>query len=581
MTHDTLDGPFRHRYLSHETLTRQLETWARDYPQLARLESIGSSPQGRDIWVLTLGPEPDRRRPGVWVDGNMHGTELAGSSVALAVADMVLALHLAPERLPEGWPEHQCRQLREVLFYICPRVSPDGAEQVLRQGGFVRSAPRRTYGSPDRPRWRAMDLDGDDRCRYLRCHDEAGDFVESPDYPGLMLPRRVEDPPPYWRVYPEGMIEHWDGVTIPEPDWLADTPDFNRNFPWGWQPEPEQVGAGHYPGAEPETRAIIDFALAHPNLFAWLNLHTFGGVFIRPLVDAPDSCMAPQDLALYRQLAAWGQSLTGYPTVSSYEEFSYEPETPLHGDLIEFAYHQRGCVAQVCELWDLFQRLGLPRPERFIDHYTALDREQMERLAHWDRVNNDQRLFRDWQPLTHPQLGNLEVGGLDPCLGIWNPPPELLPAICDGLVVYWFHVASMMPRLVIEAVHCTPLGEGFHSLEVTVANHGYLPSYGVQAARGRPWNSSVEAEASVTGCRLHEPGRACQVLGHLDGWGRGLGDAAQMPWFQRSRGNSHQARVGWIVHGEGEVIVRISSPRLGEVHQTISIPGEPGAPGSG
>ncbi|WP_170840158.1 hypothetical protein [Halomonas daqiaonensis] len=49
-----------------------------------------------------------------------------------------------------------------------------------------------------------------------------------------------------------------------------------------------------------------------------------------------------------------------------------------------------------------------------------------------------------------------------------------------------------------------------------------------------------------------------------------------MPWFQRSRGNSHQARVCWVVMGEGEVTVRVGSPRLGEVHRTIPIPGAPG-----
>ncbi|MFY0990758.1 M14 family metallopeptidase [Halomonas sp. C05BenzN] len=579
MALDALDGPFRHRYLTHEALTRQLQAWAQAHPRLARLQSIGTTPQGRDIWVLTIGPEPERRRPGVWVDGNMHGTELAGSSVALAVAEAALALHLAPETLPGDWPEHQCRFLREVLFHVCPRISPDGAEQVLRQGGFVRSTPRRTPDSPARPHWCVLDLDGDGRCRYLRRHDEAGDFVESPDHPGLMLPRRVEDPPPYWRLYPEGVIDHWDGVTVPEPDWLKDTPDFNRNFPWGWRPEPEQLGAGHYPGAEPETRAVIDFALAHPDLYAWLNLHTFGGVFIRPLTDAPDGRMDQHDLALYRQLAAWGQALAGYPTVSGFEEFTYEPDTPLHGDLTDFAYHQRGCVAQVCELWDLFQRLGQPRPERFIDHFTAFDREEMERLARWDLGNNRQRLFRPWRPLDHPQLGPVEVGGLDPCIGIWNPPPECLPAICDNLAAYWLQVASLLPRLVIESVRDTPLGNGYRELEVTVANHGYLPSHGVQAARERPWNSGVEALATAVGCRLHDPGRARQVLGHLDGWGRGLGDTAHMPWFQRSRGNTHQARARWVILGEGEVTVRIGSPRLGEVHQTIPIPGRSGAPG--
>ncbi len=562
-------GGFRHQYLGYDALTAQLEAWARVYPHLVDLSSIGTTPQGRAIWVLTLGPEPQRRRPAVWVDGNMHGTELAGSSAALAVAEAVLALHTGQTDLPA----HLCSHLKDVLFYVCPRISPDGAEQVLEQGGFVRSAPRRNADAIDRPYWRAADLDGDGRCRYLRRRDEAGDFVASAEFPGLMLPRRVEDPPPYWQLYPEGVIEHWDGLTVPEPQWLQDTPDFNRNFPWGWQPEPGQVGAGQYPGSEPETRAVIDFAVAHPNLYAWLNLHTFGGVFIRPLIDAPDSCMDQGDLALYRQLEAWGEAWLGYPTVSGFEEFTYEPETPLRGDLTEFAYHQRGCLALVCELWDLFQRLERPRPERFVDHYSAFDRDDMERLAQWDQANNQQRLFRPWKAVQHPQLGAVEVGGLDPCIGLWNPPPELLPAICESLSAYWLRVAALLPRLVIAAVDCTPLGDSCWELQVTVENRGYLPTHGVNAARQRPWNVGVEAQASAVGCRLHDPGQARQALGHLAGWGRGLGEASLMPWFQRSRGSAHRASVRWLVQGEGEVTVRLGGPRLGHVTRTLSIPG--------
>ncbi|WP_189470181.1 M14 family metallopeptidase [Litchfieldella qijiaojingensis] len=573
MGRDVHDSRFRHRYLSHDALTRQLKAWVQAYPHLAHLQSIGISPKGQEIWVLTIGPEPERPRPAVWVDGNMHGTELAGSSVALAVAEAALALHTESLPLPGDVPEHLRQFLQDVLFYVCPRISPDGAEQVLRQSGFVRSAPRRTPDSVDGPHWRAKDLDGDGHCRYMRIDDEAGDFVASPKYPGLMLPRQVDDPPPYWQLYPEGVIENWDGETIPEPQWLQGTPDFNRNFPWSWQPEPEQVGAGQYPGSEPETRAVIDFAIAHPNLYAWLNLHTFGGVFIRPLIDAPDSRMDQGDLAIYQQLAAWGRSFVGYPTVSGYEEFTYQPDTPLHGDLTEFAYHQRGCVALVCELWDLFKRMDRPRPKRFVEHYTAFDREDMEWLAQWDTEHNRQRLFHPWQTLRHPQLGELEVGGLDPVVGIWNPPPEILPAICDGMVAYWLRVAALVPRLAIANVRCTPLGDGYRELRVTVENRGYLPSYGLNAARERPWNTGVDAQASAVGCRLQDPGKGRQTLGHLDGWGRGLGEASLMPWFQRSRGNGHQANVRWIVQGEGEVTVRIGGPRLGYVTRTIPIPG--------
>ncbi|MBZ9538755.1 M14 family metallopeptidase [Modicisalibacter tunisiensis] len=575
----TGDDDFRSGYLDYAALTRRLEGWAAAYPELVALSSIGTTPEGREIWVLTVGPEPQRSRPAVWVDGNMHGAELAGSSVALAVAEAALALHLGPgvlpggptDAFPEHLPEHLRAFLRDVPFYICPRLSPDGAEPVLRRGGFVRSAPRPSQGAPDLPRWRHQDLDGDGRCRYLRLPDPAGDFVASPQHPGLMLPRRVEDPPPYWRLYPEGVIDGWDGETIPEPQWLEGTPDFNRNFPWDWHAEPGQVGAGPYPGSEPETRAVIEFAVAHPQLYAWLNLHTFGGVFIRPLIDAPDARMDPGDLAVYRQLAAWGRACVGYPTVSGFEEFTYAPETPLHGDLTEFAYHQRGCVAQVCELWDLFERLGQPRPRRFVEHYTTFDRAAMERLADWDATHNARRLFRPWQALAHPQLGALEAGGLDPVIGLWNPPPEALPALCAGIADYWLRVASLVPRLAIAEMRCEPLGGDYRELRVTVENRGYLPTHGVNAARERPWNVGVEAWLETEGCRLCEPGRARQHLGHLEGWGRGLDEAAHMPWYQRSRGSEHRAHARWLIRGEGRVTLHVGGPRLGYLSHPLDI----------
>lgn len=171
-------------------------------------------------------------------------------------------------------------------------------------------------------------------------------------------------------------------------------------------------------------------------------------------------------------------------------------------------------------------------PERFIDHYTAFDREEMERLAQWDLVNNHSRLFHPWQPLDHPQLGAVEVGGLDACIGIWNPQPEILPAICDGLVNYWRQVASLLPRLVIEAVRCTPLGDGYRELEVTVANHGYLPSHRCRPLANGPGTAAWRPRPSPRAVGCTNPRR---VLGHLDGWGR---DASAPAAGDASKGRS-------------------------------------------
>ncbi|HYY62727.1 MAG TPA: M14 family metallopeptidase, partial [Burkholderiales bacterium] len=294
-------SPFREKYLRYEELTRILHEWARAHPDFVRVTSIGSSAEGRELWLAEIGREPDRRRAAAWIDGNMHAVELCGSSVALAIAEDVIALHRGEDRYQ--LPEHVRERLKGILFYVLPRMSPDGAEAVLRDGRYVRSNPRDRREHAPVPRWVAGDVNGDGVVLSLRRQDPSGEFVEDPELPGVMLPRRLEDAGPFYKVWPEGTIENYDGVHVPDPHFLSDNDiDLNRNFPYAWKPEPEQVGAGPYGASDPESRAVIDWATAHPNIFSWLNLHTFGGVYIRPLGDAPDKKMNQEDLAIYRQI---------------------------------------------------------------------------------------------------------------------------------------------------------------------------------------------------------------------------------------------------------------------------------------
>src|SRR5262249_11732693 len=148
-----------------------------------------------------------------------------------------------------------------------------------------------------------------------------------------------------------------DGFTAPAGGFFSDNEtDMNRNFPYNWAPEPKQVGAGAFPTSEPESRAVSAFASRHPNVFTWLNLHCFGGCYIRPAGDRTDKQMDQKDLALYLQIGEWTEQITGYPMVSGYEEFTYEPDKPLRGEISAFAYAQRGAVSMVCELWDFWKQ---------------------------------------------------------------------------------------------------------------------------------------------------------------------------------------------------------------------------------
>ncbi|MDN5850941.1 MAG: M14 family metallopeptidase [Nitrococcus sp.] len=568
---EALSEGFRQRYLDYAALSRQLQSWARAYPDLAQLDSLGQTPEGRELWLLTLGPEPANRRPAVWVDGNLHAIELAGSSVALAIAEDVLRLHLAADEALHRLPQAVRNSISTVQFHIMPRISPDGAEAVLVGGRYVRSVPRL-----DQPliaaHWRTADVNGDGLALTMRQEDPAGDFVESTAVPGLMLPRELGDEGPFYRIYPEGYIEGFDGQRIPVPDLLSDNaPDLNRNFPHGWAPEHQQSGAGPYPTSEPESRAVVEFAVRHPNLFAWLNLHTFGGVFIRPLSDATDDKMDQSDLLLFHQVAAWAEERTGYPTVNGYQEFTYEPGKPLHGDLTDFAYHHRGCLAMVCELWDLFARLGIERKVPFVDHYTHLTREQLIELAHWDARHNASRMLQPWTRVSHSQLGAVEVGGLDPRVGIANPPYEMLPEICSALSALWLCVAALAPRLSIERFEAIALGGNLYRAHLTIANHGYLPTYILASARRLPWNEPLYAELATSGCTLVDEHEWRQPVGHLGGWGRGLFGAATVVPYPRSQGDAPRGSVTWTLHGPGHATVQVGSCRAGWLTAQVKV----------
>lgn len=533
------------------------------------MRSIGSSREGRELWLMTIGKDPSRKRPAAWIDGNIHASELAGSSVCLGIVEDLLRAH-AGEPLAD-LPAHVSDWLKtDVLVHVLPRMCPDGAERVLTRRHFVRSNQRDQRHGNQGPYWRHEDVDGDGLSLLMRVRDETGDFVESTEVPNLMLPRRVEDAGPYYRVYPEGFIERWDGITVPVPHFLSDAQtDMNRNFPTDWMPEPEQLGAGEYPMSEPESRAVVEFAAQNPNIFVWLCMHTFGGVYIRPLNDKPDTKMNAHDAAVFRQVEVWAETITGYPTVSGFEEFTYEPEKPLHGDLANFAYADRGAIGFVCELWDFFRQVGFEVKRPFIKNYEErTSARDILQIARWDRENNEGRIVGSWRKVPHPQLGEVEVGGYDPLVGIWNPPLDRLGEVCSQQSQFFFRLAAMAPRITITRADVEPLGSGRHLVTVIVENHGWLPSYVLGSAKSRQFSDPLHATIGGENVVCESPS-AMQRVGHLAGWGGN--DRSTSPALMRSTGETPRARVSWVVRGEGEVTVEVVCARTGRTTRVLSL----------
>lgn len=113
---------FRTSYITHDQMERTMRAWAERHAAFVELTSIGKSLEGRDLLLLIIGRDRERVRPAAWVDGNMHATELCGSSVALAIAEDVIALHAGQETVRD-LPVHVCDRLRDPLLRLAAHVA--------------------------------------------------------------------------------------------------------------------------------------------------------------------------------------------------------------------------------------------------------------------------------------------------------------------------------------------------------------------------------------------------------------------------------------------------------------------------
>ena len=157
-------------FYRYDELGAFLHALAAEFPALLAVESIGKSFQGRDIWLATLtntatGSHSDK--PALWLEANIHATELTGSHAAL---------HLV-ERLVTGYghDERVTRALDTRCFYVVARLNPDGAEHVMQAGaGAIRSSVRPYPRLDQRDGLIEGDVDGDGRVLTMRVPDPNG-----------------------------------------------------------------------------------------------------------------------------------------------------------------------------------------------------------------------------------------------------------------------------------------------------------------------------------------------------------------------------------------------------------------------
>jgi len=130
-----------HDYVAMEKYLKELNV---NYPNITRLYSIGSSVQGRELYVMEVTKNPGRHsseKPEVKYIGNMHGNEVVGREMLL------LLLRYLCENY--GTDERVTRIVETIRLHVLPSMNPDGYE-ISEEGD--------TYGLKGRENAEGVDL---------------------------------------------------------------------------------------------------------------------------------------------------------------------------------------------------------------------------------------------------------------------------------------------------------------------------------------------------------------------------------------------------------------------------------------
>jgi murein tripeptide amidase MpaA len=554
---------FSHFY-KYDEIHAFLEATAEEFPGLVSLTSIGKSHEGRDIMLATLtnketGAHADK--PAYWIDANIHAGEVTGSAVALCTIWSYTANY--------GKDERVTRLLDDYVVYIVPRISVDGSEMYLTTPHMLRSSTRRYPYEDDREGLYPDDVDGDGKILQMRIRGPNGAWKASEKDPRIMRRRGPDEfGGVYYSLIAEGIMNDWDGQEIKLAP-LRHGLDLNRNFPYDWAPEGNQLGAGDFPFSEPETRAVAQFWANHRNINGFLTYHTSAGVLLRPYSTHPDDHFATQDLEVFKLIGERGTELTGYPCVSVFHNFAYDPKEPMHGAMDDYAFDFYGWFGFTTELWDAPTAAGIDMKNDWIGWTKSHPEEDDLAMMKWNDEKTGGNAFHAWREFDHPQLGKVEIGGWDTKNYIQNAPAEYLPELCEKQCSFTLAHALMSSRLELARTDVEKHGDGVYKVSVVVANRGFLPTYTSKRAQDRKVVRPIEVSLRVPAEGSIVTGKADQEIGQLEGRTNKIYGG----WFSSRNITDNQKRIEWVVRaasgGEAEITVR--SDRAGTIRTRLPL----------
>ena len=551
-------------YYKYDELEKNLKYFSEKYPELCDLESICVTEENRNVYAMTItnkktGAALDK--PAFHIDGNTHAGEVTGSMAAMHAIDVLLT----------GYGEDKVitKILDRMTIYVVPRISPDGAETYLTTPYSIRSVNR--VHNPENGGIRSEDLDGDGVIRMMRIPTPYGAWKKDKDDSSIMAKRDPGDADgEFYDIYAEGNFEAFDGdenLKEKKQDWSL---DFNRNYPYGWFPENRQAGAGKYPLSNPETKAMADWVIEHPNIGGVSTNHTSGGIILYPPGTRPSTAVSEKDINQFIEIANMGKEELGYEPLNIYDSFIADPANYDSGAFDDWCYQSQGIVAYTVELWDLAKRVGVPLVWNARNKESV--QEELKRFVacmKWVKENAPE-YYEDWKPFHHETFGDVEIGGFNFKFSQQNPPESFLNGVLEQMTRFMIRFAQSMPRLTIDTLTSEKVSDDIYKVTAVVGNLGYLPTNLTEEAK--KLNISKEVEVTISGGKVVS-GLEKTKIGNLEGYGSTSTGTNFYGNISTDYNAKARKKLTWVVQAKSgtEITVSCAQEKSGKASKTITL----------
>jgi len=467
-----IDVPLRFdHYYDYGQMVEALKALNSAFPEMTDIEVIGKSEENRDIWSLTLNnPKTGKAlsKPGVYVDGNIHGNEIQATEVNLYLMNYLLTNYGSNEQVTD--------MVDRNAFYFVPSINVDGRYHFFNDPNtpstnrglrIPKDDDRDGLFDEDFPE----DLNGDGSINQMRKKDPFGQWKTDPEDPRIMVRVEPGEMGEWTILGQEGIDNDGDGRVNEDSEGYVDP---NRNWGSNWAPPYVQRGAGNYPFSGNVSKAVTDFLMDRPNIIMVFAFHNNGGMFLRGPGTKSEGPLNRQDIAVYDILGENAEKIVpGYRYLISWKDLY-----STYGDFTEFTYNQVGAFSFVGELF-------MPEHETYAAHDdddseensegfgTNTERER-ERLQFNDYVVQGS-LYNEWKSYQHPIYGDIEIGGWTK-MSSRLPHPFMLQDLVHRNASAVMYAASQTPDLEMEVYETKKVSDDVYSIKVRLVNRNAIPT---------------------------------------------------------------------------------------------------------